>query len=205
MTLMPAVSRASILMVVLATATHAQETVTVRVDTPLTGAAGGAADTRYTGFLHSLTPTLPGTDYFEALKPAAFRTGVLTNLSGGGLVGDFQTYHRVRKAGATFEYIVSDAVYVKPIDQIEWPSGPKDPTYAKWEALLDSKIAAAKAAGGGAYVGRIDMWNEPDYDTYWPDQGAAGAQRFFEAWKRGHAKVRAQLPGVPIVGPSLSL
>lgn len=199
-----AVASYAILVLVCAPA-RAAENVIVRTNTPLAaGAGGGAADTRYTGFLHSLAPTLPGTAYFEALKPKAFRTGVLTNIS-GGFVGDFQTYDRVRNAGATFEYILSDAVYVKPADQIEWPGGPKDPTYAKWDALVDNKIAAAKAAGGGTYGGRIDIWNEPDYDTYWPYQNADGAAQFFEAWKRAYAKVRVQLPGVEIVGPSLSL
>src|SRR5688500_7011611 len=68
---------------------QAVETVVVRTNTPLSASAdGGAADTRYAGFLHSLAPTLPGAAYFEALRPAAFRTGVLTNLS-GGFVGDF--------------------------------------------------------------------------------------------------------------------
>jgi hypothetical protein len=202
-------------MVLAAAPVLAVETVTVRTNTPLAaGAGGGAADTRYTGFLHSLTPALPGPAHFESLKPAAFRTGVLTNINNGVVTGDFATYARVRAAGATFEYVMSDAVYVKPPDQIDWPGGPTDLNYAKWDALLDSKIAAAKAAaqaaGDAAYVGRWDIWNEPDFSVgpgqyFWPDQTAAGAGKFFETWRRAHAKVRAQLPGVQIVGPSLGV
>ncbi len=185
------------------------ETVVVRSDTPLTGTAGGPADTRFTGFLLSLTPTAPGNNYFEALNPRSFRTGVLTNINGNVYTGDFQTYDRVRNAGATFEYLMSDAVYVRPPDDIEWPGGPKDPTYSKWEALLDAKISAAKVAGGGTYIGRWDIWNEPDYkdvsgNFFWPYDDAAGAQQFFETWRRGYQRVRAQLPGVPIVGPSMA-
>ncbi|HEV7298762.1 MAG TPA: hypothetical protein VGN72_05300 [Tepidisphaeraceae bacterium] len=206
----PDLLNAPILMCLLATIAHAQEKVTVRANAPLKGAAGGASDTRYTGFLHSLTPTLPDPDRFEALKPANFRTGVLTNINGGVVTGDFANYARVRAAGATFEYLMSDAVYTKDPDSVEWPGGAKDPDYVKWDALVDTKIASAKAAAGGEYVGRWDIWNEPDFSVgpgqyFWPYQDADGAQQFFETWRRAHKKVRAGLPGAQIVGPSIAV
>lgn len=189
----------------------AQETITVRTNTFATGPGAGPADTRYTGFLHSLTPTLPGAAYFEALEPSSFRTGVLTNLDANGNLnaGDFDTYARVVAAGATFEYVVSDAVYVAP-SPINWPGGSTDVNYAAWEATLDAKIAAALAAGGGAYFGRFDVWNEPDFSVapgqyFWPDQTAAGRDRFFETWRRAYVKIRAQLPNAEIVGPSMAM
>ena len=196
---------ASLFVVMCLNSANAQETIVVRTNTPLTGISAGMADTRYTGFLHSLTPTSPGSIDFELLKPTSFRTGVLTNISGNVITGNFDTYDRVTAAGAKFEYVLSDYIYVKPANQITWPGSSAGPDpFSGWKADLDNRIAAAQAAG--ATAGRWDIWNEPDWPTFWPYQSnIVGRDRFFQAWKIAYDRVRTQLPNVKIVGPSLSM
>jgi hypothetical protein len=155
----------------------------------------GKADTRYAGFLHAMNTTgwIPGPDVFEKLKPSILR------VSEGS--GDFFHYQRITKAGGMFQYVLSDALLGLPNPPT--PGDNDDPTYGKWDALVNAKIAAAKAAGATTAQCHWDTWNEPDYS--WPDQSDAGVQHFFQTWKRTYDMVRAELPNVKIVGPSLAL
>jgi hypothetical protein len=160
---------------------------------------GGKVVHRYNGILHSLSPTEPAAEHFEAIKPFVIRCAIAS--------GDFANYPRITKAGGTFQYLLSDAVYIRP-EPIPWPGGANGRDFAAWEALVLEKINAAKAAG--AVTGQWDIWNEPDFamkpgGPFWPFQDQAGRDRFYETWRRAYVLIRRELPQVEIVGPSLAI
>ncbi len=177
---------------VLSQSVSAVETVTVKANILASGVGGvyGSVDTRYSGFIYGIDATSnPGSNLFEKLKPSVVRASALN--------GDFANYPRIVAAGGTFQYLLSDANLGTPL-----PGGSGDPTYSLWDATVNAKIAAAKAAG--ATTGQWDLWNEPNFSTFWSDQTPAGRDKFFETWRRTYTRVRAELPNIKIAGPSLA-
>lgn len=156
----------------------------------MAAAAGGGVDHRFSGFLHAISPTAPGPEYFEALKPHVMR--------GSRTHGDhLSKYARIIAAGGVFQYVLSDSAKVlRPA----WPGDGGD--WSDWDALVDQEIA--DAISRGATTGQWDIWNEPDITTFWGPQGTSGRDQFFETWRRAYVKIRAALPEVEIVGPSLT-
>ncbi len=146
------------------------------------GQTAGTVDHRFSGFLHAISPTAPGPEYFEVLKPNVIR--------GSRTIGDhLDNFARIDAAGGVFQHVLSDSAKVlRPA----WPGDGGD--WSDWDALVDQEIADAIARG--ATTGQWDIWNEPDHIRFWGRQDAAGRDQFFETWRRAYVKIRAGLPNV---------
>lgn len=151
-------------------------------------------DHRFIGFLHSLDPDTPGTEYYEVLRPFIHRASRQPTAG-----PPFWGLERITQAGAIFQYVLSDGVH--------WTNQPypgENGDFSIWDQYVDEQIALAKSLGGGAVTGQWDIWNEPDTAGFWPFQDGAGRDRFFETWRRTFVKIRQELPEVDIVGPSFT-
>lgn len=154
--------------------------------------AGGQVDHRFSGFLHGMSVDGPGPELFEVLNPYVMRGSRFHK----DLLGNYQ---RLSDAGAVMQYVVSDSHgYIWTTDP--WPGDGGD--WSLWEAVVDAEIADAKARG--VTGGQWDIWNEADIAEFWQPAGVAGRDQFFETWRRTYEKIRAELPDVEIVGPSLA-
>jgi hypothetical protein len=106
-------------------------------------------------------------------------------------------YRTSRKFGARFILLVHDlwgadglqangAVF--PGDNGDWSS---------YDAFLTQLLSDLKANDMLDGLD-IDIWNEPDVRYFW----TRGVARWTEMWNRAFPRIRAELPGVPITGPS---
>jgi hypothetical protein len=138
------------------------------------------------GVLHSMTGTQPPDALVAPLRLNNVRVDAAELYSSGYLA-------RLTALGVqNIQLVLSDYEYHAP-----WPGDGGN--WSNWE--LRCTLFAQDAVNHGL-SGRIryDIWNEPDISSFW---GAAQSQ-FFEAWKRGVAKVRATDPNALVVGPSIT-
>ncbi len=146
----------------------------------------GPATQRASGFLHSVTPTAPGGDLLDPVKPRLFRLNP-QEIANGELL------RRLARYGADVQVIMSD-LYGYSQSQA-WPGDGGD--WTKWENLVERLVLDAKAKGNRVLW---DVWNEPDDETFWK----RNQQQFFETWRRAVVKIRRLDPDAVIVGPSAS-
>jgi hypothetical protein len=147
----------------------------------------GPATQRASGFLHSVTPTAPGGEMLDPVKPRLFRLNA-KQVSNGEL------FRRLVGYGADVQAIMSDAHgYSK---SQAWPGDGGD--WTAWENLVERLVLDAKAKGNRVLW---DVWNEPDDETFWK----RNQQQFFETWRRAVVRIRRLDPDAVIVGPSTGL
>lgn len=164
----------------------------------------GESTARGIGFLFGVTATEPSEQLFEALKPKLVRHRAMTN--GGASWGEGTGFpsevfmKRVAQAGARSQIILSD--------EYCWSYG----YHAKWGwpgdvahdgigtfDLLDRTIDAIyQQSVDKGYQIEWDIWNEPDYETFW----GRGQEQYLRTWKHAYDRIRKLDPKAVTVGPS---
>lgn len=167
------------------------------------------------GFLYGLTEdgSGPGDDLLAPLEPTSGRGGG-ARLDGGGWAGDGYTsgpgyQRRITSALAqarrlttaphdgTYDLLVSD---VWGADTTQAP----DTVYpcaggdcGNWESFLRRLARDVRASGLDV---RLDVWNEPAGAFFPP---GFNTEQYYGMWDTAVRVLREELPGMPLVGPSL--
>ena len=175
-----------LLLLLLATACSAQETVTIDLS-----ADKGPVTYRASGFLHAMSATVPPPSMVDPLKPKLFRMAAEDWHKAGA--GAFANYDRVTRLGARMQIVVSDSHGYSLAGW--WPGDNGD--WKAWEDIVEGLVKRAQDKG---YSVEWDIWNEPNGGYFWKRDQA----QFFEAWAHAYRKIRSLDPKAVIVGPSLS-
>jgi len=172
-------------------------------------ATRGAATRRGSGFLFGVSGTEPAAARFEALQPGLVRfDAALGNPNFRGPDTGFASagfMNRIKATGARMQVIISDEYqWVNNYHNTwGWPGDPAHGGYTSYQ-LLDLVInnlmdaAAASFPATDGWPIEWDIWNEPDWVTFW---GRNQAQ-FFNTWKHAVEVIRARDPNAVVVGPS---
>jgi hypothetical protein len=108
-------------------------------------------------------------------------------------------YRTTRQHGGEFIWLISDnwgADGGQPKDAL-WPGDDDDWTH--FDNLLTCFIADAKQHD--ILDGLVfDIWNEPDLHFFWD----RSIELWLELWSRSYHRLRRELPGLRLTGPSLS-
>lgn len=167
-------------------------------------AATTAAPTyRASGWIYGMTENgaAPADHFFTDVKYRAMRAGG-AQLPGSGWVGG--TYDRrwnstraqmlrTRALGGKFVLLAHDlwgadgtAISRFPGDNGDWTD---------YNNFLTRLIADVRATGVPV---EWDIWNEPNITLFWNRPQS----QYFELWRRTYQRLRAEMPGTVIVGPS---
>ncbi|MEU8659998.1 RICIN domain-containing protein [Actinoplanes philippinensis] len=160
---------------------------------------------RASGWIYGMTENgaAPPDHFFTDVGYRAMRAGG-AQLAGGGWVGGGYDRRwnatraqmlRTRALGGTFVLLPHDlwgadgaAISRFPGDNGNW---------ADYDAFLTRVIADVKATGVPV---QWDIWNEPNITLFWNRTQA----QYLELWRRTYQRLRADMPGTLIVGPSLA-
>ncbi|KIX00576.1 uncharacterized protein Z518_09641 [Rhinocladiella mackenziei CBS 650.93] len=105
-------------------------------------------------------------------------------------------YRTARKFGASF-FLLSSDLWANVVDSTPFPGDNGDWTYYDdFLTQLISDIQANDMTEGLI----IDIWNEPDIAGFW----ARDQSQYREMWGRTYHRLKADLPGVSLAGPSAS-
>jgi hypothetical protein len=167
-------------------------------------AAAGAAPTyRASGWIYGMTENgaAPPDHFFTDVKYQAMRAGG-AQLPGGGWVGGGYDRRwnatraqlmRTQALGGKFVLLAHDlwgadgaAISRFPGDNGDWTD---------YNNFLSRLFADVRAAGVPV---EWDIWNEPNITLFWNRPQS----QYFELWRRTYQRIRAELPGTVIVGPS---
>jgi ricin-type beta-trefoil lectin protein len=167
-------------------------------------AAAGAAPTyRASGWIYGMTENgaAPPDHFFTDVKYQAMRAGG-AQLPGGGWVGGGYDRRwnatraqlmRTQALGGTFVLLAHDlwgadgaAISRFPGDNGDWTD---------YNNFLSRLFADVRATGVPV---EWDIWNEPNITLFWNRPQS----QYFELWRRTYQRIRAELPGTVIVGPS---
>ena len=167
-------------------------------------AATAAAPTyRASGWIYGMTEngTNPPSNFFTDVKFRAMRAGG-AQLSGGGWQGGGYDRRwnatraqmlRTKALGGTFILLPHD---LWGADGANIPRYPGDNgNWTDYNNFLTRVIADVKATGVPV---QWDIWNEPNISIFWNRPQS----QYFELWRRTYQRLRADLPGTLIVGPS---
>ncbi|MGW4945333.1 RICIN domain-containing protein [Actinoplanes sp. NPDC004185] len=168
-------------------------------------ATGSAPTYRASGWIYGMTENgaAPPDHFFTDIKYQAMRAGG-AQLPGSGWVGGAYDRRwnatraqmlRTRALGGTFVLLPHDlwgadgaAISRFPGDNGDW---------SDYNAFLTRVINDVKATGVPV---EWDIWNEPNITLFWNRPQA----QYLELWRRTYQRLRAEMPGTLIVGPSLA-
>jgi hypothetical protein len=167
-------------------------------------AAATAAPTyRASGWIYGMTENgaAPPDHFFTDVKYRAMRAGG-AQLAGGGWVGGGYDRRwnatraqmvRTKALGGTFVLLAHDlwgadgaAISRFPGDNGDWTD---------YNNFLTRVFADVRATGVPV---EWDIWNEPNITLFWNRPQS----QYFELWRRTYQRLRAEMPGTLIVGPS---
>jgi hypothetical protein len=166
-------------------------------------AAGAAPAYRASGWIYGMTENgaAPPDHFFTDVKYRAMRAGG-AQLPGGGWVGGGYDRRwnatraqlmRTQALGAKFVLLAHDlwgadgaAISRFPGDNGDWTD---------YNNFLSRLFADVRATGVPV---EWDIWNEPNITLFWNRPQS----QYFELWRRTYQRIRAELPGTVIVGPS---
>ncbi|MFG1649491.1 cellulose binding domain-containing protein [Micromonospora sp. NPDC049275] len=167
-------------------------------------ATGTAAPTyRASGWIYGMSENgaNPPSNYFTDIKFQAMRAGG-AQLSGGGWQGGGYDRRwnatraqmlRTKALGGTFILLPHD---LWGADGANIPRYPGDNgNWTDYNNFLTRVIADVKATGVPV---QWDIWNEPNISIFWNRPQS----QYFELWRRTYQRLRAEMPGTLIVGPS---
>jgi len=169
-------------------------------------AATGAAPTyRASGWIYGMTEngTAPDDHFFTDVRFHAMRAGG-AQLPGGGWQGGGYDRRwnatraqmlRTRALGGTFVLLPHD---LWGADGAGIPRFPGDNgNWTDYDNFLTRVITDVKATGVPV---QWYIWNEPNLSIFWNRTQS----QYFELWRRTYQRLRADMPGTLIVGPSLA-
>ncbi|KAF5584813.1 glycoside hydrolase family 39 [Fusarium pseudocircinatum] len=106
-------------------------------------------------------------------------------------------YRTTRRNGGKFILLIHDLWGADSTQGKGFPYPGDGGNWKNWNAFLDqvfSDILKNKMTAGL----EIDIWNEPDLNLFWD----APQTQYLNMWKRTYERIRKELPGVQITGPS---
>src|SRR4051812_21292284 len=169
-------------------------------------AVTGAAPTyRASGWIYGMTENgaAPPDNFFTDVKFHAMRAGG-AQLPGGGWQGGGYDRRwnatraqmlRTRALGGTFVLLPHD---LWGADGAGIPRFPGDNgNWTDYDNFLTRVITDVKATGVPV---QWDIWNEPNISIFWNRPQS----QYFELWRRTYQRLRTDMPGTLIVGPSLA-
>ncbi|WP_433796753.1 RICIN domain-containing protein [Actinoplanes sp. CA-252034] len=168
-------------------------------------AATTAPTHRASGWIYGMTENgaAPPDHFFTDVGYRAMRAGG-AQLAGSGWVGGGYDRRwnatraqmlRTRALGGTFVLLPHDlwGADGAPISRFPGDNG----SWTDYDAFLTRVIADVKATGVPV---QWDIWNEPNITLFWNRTQA----QYLELWRRTYQRLRADMPGTLIVGPSLA-
>ncbi|EEP72961.1 hypothetical protein MCAG_03288 [Micromonospora sp. ATCC 39149] len=160
---------------------------------------------RASGWIYGMTEngTAPPDHFFTDIKYQAMRAGG-AQLPGGGWVGGGYDRRwnatraqmlRTKALGGKFVLLAHDlwGADGAPISRFPGDNG----NWTDYNNFLTRVINDVKATGVPV---EWDIWNEPNLTLFWNRPQA----QYFELWRRTYQRLRADMPGTLIVGPSLA-
>ncbi|MEU1605581.1 cellulose-binding domain-containing protein [Micromonospora matsumotoense] len=168
-------------------------------------AATTAPTYRASGWIYGMTEngTAPPDHFFTDIKYQAMRAGG-AQLPGSGWVGGGYDRRwnatraqmlRTKALGGKFVLLPHDlwGADGAPISRFPGDNG----NWTDYDNFLTRVINDVKATGVPV---EWDIWNEPNITLFWNRPQA----QYFELWRRTYQRLRADMPGTLIVGPSLA-
>ena len=168
-------------------------------------AATTAPTYRASGWIYGMTEngTAPPDHFFTDIKYQAMRAGG-AQLPGSGWVGGGYDRRwnatraqmlRTKALGGKFVLLPHDlwGADGAPISRFPGDNG----NWTDYNNFLTRVINDVKATGVPV---EWDIWNEPNITLFWNRPQA----QYFELWRRTYQRLRADMPGTLIVGPSLA-
>ncbi len=167
--------------------------------------AGATPTYRASGWIYGMTENgaAPPDHFFTDVGYQAMRAGG-AQLPGGGWVGGGYDRRwnatraqmvRTRALGGGFVLLAHDlwgadgaAISRFPGDNGDWTD---------YDNFLTRLFADVRATGVPV---EWDIWNEPNITLFWNRPQS----QYLELWRRTYQRLRAEMPGTPIVGPSLA-
>ncbi|KAG5758950.1 hypothetical protein H9Q72_012922 [Fusarium xylarioides] len=123
--------------------------------------------------------------------------GHLLTFNKGRWKSSLSNYRTTRRNGGNFILLIHDLWGADSTQGAGFPYPGDGGNWKNWNAFLDqviSDILKNKMTAGL----EIDIWNEPDLNLFWD----APQTQYLNMWKRTYERIRKELPGVPITGPS---
>ena len=165
---------------------------------------GGTPTYRASGWIYGMTEDAsgPADHFYTDLKFQAMRAGGAQLASPGGWVSG--TYERrwnstraqllrTHELGGKFVLLPHDLWGADGSSIPRFPGDNGD--WSDYDRFLTRLIADVKATGVPV---EWDIWNEPNLGLFWD----RSQEQYFALWKRTYQRLRADLPGTLIVGPS---
>jgi hypothetical protein len=193
---------AAALLTAAAPAAHAaDESITVNFSV-----AGGAPGYRASGWIYGMTENAagPADHFYRDVKFRYMRAGgAQLDQPGGWVAGGYQrrwnaTLVQARRTlalGGEFILLPHDLWGADGYPISRFPGDNGD--WTDYEAFLTRVIGDVRAAG---ITVQWDIWNEPNLGLFWNRPQA----QYFELWRRTYTRLRAELPGTLLVGPSFA-
>ncbi|MEU4215767.1 RICIN domain-containing protein [Actinoplanes sp. NPDC026623] len=184
-----------------APARAANESITVNFSV-----AGGSPTYRASGWIYGMTEdaSAPADHFYRDVKFRYMRAGgAQLDQPGGWVSGRYQrrwnaTLAQARRTatlGGQFVLLPHDLWGADGYPISRFPGDNGD--WSDYDAFLTRLIGDIKAAG---LTVQWDIWNEPNLGLFWNRPQS----QYFELWRRTHQRLRAEMPGTLIVGPSLA-
>jgi hypothetical protein len=177
----------------------ADESITVNFSV-----AGGSPSYRASGWIYGMTEngSGPADHFYRDVKFRYMRAGgAQLDQPGGWVSGGYQrrwnaTLAQARRTaalGGQFILLPHDLWGADgyPISRFPGDNG----NWSDYDAFLTRVIGDVRAAG---LTVQWDIWNEPNLGLFWNRPQA----QYFELWRRTYQRLRAEMPGTLIVGPS---
>jgi hypothetical protein len=167
-------------------------------------AASGAAPThRASGWIYGMTEngSAPPDHFFTDVRYRAMRAGG-AQLPGGGWVGGGYDRRwnatraqmlRTQALGGTFVLLAHDLWGADGASISRFPGDNGD--WTDYNNFLTRLFADVRATGVPV---EWDIWNEPNISLFWNRP----ASQYLELWRRTYQRLRAEMPGTLVVGPS---
>jgi hypothetical protein len=179
----------------------ADESITVNFSV-----AGGSPTYRASGWIYGMTEdaTAPADHFYRDVKFRYMRAGgAQLDQPGGWVSGRYQrrwnaTVAQARRTialGGQFILLPHDLWGADGYPISRFPGDNGD--WTDYDNFLTRVIGDVKAAG---ITVAWDIWNEPNLGLFWN----RAQSQYFELWRRTYQRLRAELPGTLIVGPSFA-
>ncbi|WP_158647453.1 ricin-type beta-trefoil lectin domain protein [Actinoplanes sp. ATCC 53533] len=189
-------------LVVMAPATPAlaaQDTVSVNF-----ASTSGAPTYRASGIIYGLTEdgSGPPDRFITDIKLRFVRAGgAQLDIPGGWVAGRYDRrwrstlaqYRRTVALGGTFVILPHDLWGADGTTSPTFPGDNGD--WSNFDRFLERLIADAQASGMNP---QWDIWNEPDWGSFW----GRSQDQYLQMWRRAFQRIRAAFPNAVIVGPS---
>jgi hypothetical protein len=166
--------------------------------------AGGAPTYRASAWIYGMTENAagPADHFFTDLKFRGMRAGgAQLDNPGGWANGAYDRRWNATRAqmlrthalGGTFILLPHDLWGADGISSPRFPGDNGD--WTDYDNFLTRLIADVKATGVPV---QWDIWNEPNLAMFWN----RSQTQYFQLWRRTYQRLRTEMPGTLIVGPS---